>query len=94
MREYDVFIPSRLTEVDVWVSNLLRQMSLKFNTDMIIKFENTADIASGMYISGNEKTIIKTSGIKTRKDIFEKQKINFSLISLVILPVISMSAVR
>lgn len=72
MREYDVFIPSRLTEVDVWVSNLLRQMSLKFNTDMIIKFENTADIASGMYISGNEKTVIKTSGIKTRKDIFEK----------------------
>ena len=72
MREYDVFIPKRITEVDVWVSNLLRQMGLKFNTDMIIKFENTAEIASGIYISGNEVTIIKTDRLATKKDIYEQ----------------------
>ena len=72
MREYDVFIPKRITEVDIWVSNFLRQMGLKFNTDMIIRFENTAEIASGIYISGNEVTIIKTDRLATKKDIYEQ----------------------
>jgi hypothetical protein len=72
VREYDVFIPRRVTEVDMWVSNLLRQMGLQFNTDMIIRFENTADIASGIYISGNNVMIIGTDSASTKKDIYEQ----------------------